>query len=169
MGAALLLTGKGGAPNFLGDFSGSALGYASALACALIWSSYSILSRSMKSASSDAVAVNCLATAGLSLVCHLAFETTVWPQNGTQWLAVAGLGLLPVGVSFSIWDYGVKHGNIQFLGSAAYLAPLISTLILVAAGFAAPTWQLAAAALLITLGALVASGRVLPRAKRTER
>ena len=164
-GAALLVTGKAGPIGF----TGSALGYLSAIACALIWSTYSILSRSLKSASSDAVAVYCLATAGLSLICHLAFETTVWPQNNVQWLAVAGLGLLPVGISFSIWDYGVKHGNIQFLGSAAYLAPLISTLVLVASGIAEPNWQLLAAALLITLGALIASGRLLPGRREAAR
>ena len=155
-GAVLLVTGRAG----ILDFSGSAIGYLSALACAVIWSSYSILSRAMKSASSDAVAIYCLATAGLGLLCHLAFETTVWPQDRIEWLAVAGLGLMPVGLAFYVWDHGVKHGNIQLLGSAAYLAPLLSTIILVVAGIAAPTWQLAAAALLITLGALVASGRL---------
>ncbi|MCG6858972.1 MAG: EamA family transporter [Salaquimonas sp.] len=159
-GVVLLVTGKA---ESLG-FSGSWLGYGSALACALIWSSYSILSRSLKSASSDAVAIYCLVTAALSLICHLIFETTVWPANGMQWLAVAGLGLMPVGLAFYIWDYGVKHGNIQLLGTAAYLAPLISTFILVAAGIAPATWQLAAAALLITLGALTASGRLFGRA-----
>lgn len=157
-GAVLLVTGRAGPL----QFSGSTLGYLSALACALIWSTYSILSRAQRAASSDAVAVYCLATAVLSLVCHLAFETTVWPQGARQWLAVAGLGLMPVGLAFYAWDHGVKHGNIQLLGSAAYLAPLISTAILVAAGFAAPTWQLGLAAVLVTLGALVASGRWRP-------
>ena len=156
-GAALLVTGKADAIGFTGSW----LGYTSAIACALIWSSYSILSRSLKSAPSDAVAIYCLATAALSAVCHLVFETTVWPETQGQWLAVLGLGLMPVGLAFYVWDHGVKHGNIQFLGSAAYLAPLISTFILVAAGFAAATWQLAAAALLITVGALVASGRLV--------
>lgn len=162
VGAALLLTGKGGA----NDVGGNWLGYGSAIACALIWSSYSILSRSLKSASSDAVAIYCLATAGLSAICHLIFETTVWPENEGQWLAVAGLGLMPVGLAFYVWDHGVKHGNIQFLGSAAYLAPLFSTLILVATGFAPATWQLAAASILITFGALIASGRLFGNAAR---
>lgn len=164
-GAALLL-----APN-LGDASAaqsvSWIGYASAFACAFFWSGYSILARTQKAAPTDAVVVFCIATAILSLVCHLVFEQTIWPQSTTQWLAVLGLGLLPVGLAFYAWDHGVKHGDIQLLGTAAYFAPLLSTLILVAAGIAAPSWALAAACLLITLGALVASGKLARNATGT--
>jgi len=51
---------------------------------------------------------------------------------------VAGLGLMPVGGAFYVWDYGVKHGDIQMLGASAYAAPLISTALLIVAGYAAP-------------------------------
>lgn len=164
-GAALLL-----APN-LGSNpttqTGAWIGYASAFACAFFWSGYSILARTQKSAPTDAVAVYCLATAALSLACHLVFEQTVWPATPLQWFAVAGLGLLPVGLAFYAWDHGVKHGDIQLLGTAAYFAPLLSTLILVAAGIAAPSWALAAACLLVTLGALIASGKLARKPART--
>ena len=49
-----------------------------------------------------------------------------------QWLAVLGLGLMPVGAAFYAWDIGVKRGNIQVLGAASYAAPLLSTLVLIA-------------------------------------
>jgi hypothetical protein len=39
---------------------------------------------------------------------------------------------------FYVWDYGVKNGDIRQLGVAAYAAPVLSTLILVEAGFAPP-------------------------------
>ncbi|MEZ5871274.1 MAG: DMT family transporter [Nitratireductor sp.] len=159
-GAALLVTRSGF------GFNGSATGYLSAFACAFIWSGYSILSRALKSAPTDAVAIFCLATALLSALCHIVFETTVWPSDITQWLAVLGLGVMPVGLAFYAWDHGVKHGNIQLLGSAAYLAPLLSTIILVLAGLADPDWRLGGAALLITLGAIVASGRLPGRRKQ---
>lgn len=155
-GAVILLAGDGD----LLALSGSAFGYASAFACAFIWSAYSILSRTMKSAPVDCVAIYCLASAVLAFFCHLAFETTVWPQTGGQWLAVAGLGLMPVGLAFYAWDHGMKHGNIQLLGGISYFAPLASTLILTVAGFAEPGWQLFAACVLITLGAIVCSGRL---------
>ncbi len=81
----------------------------------------------------------CLATSVLSLLCHLALEQTVWPQGPSEWLAVLGLGLLPVGAAFYAWDFGVKNGNIQLLGVASYSAPVLSTLMLVLFGFAEPS------------------------------
>jgi hypothetical protein len=51
----------------------------------------------------------------------------------------------------------MKRGDIQLLGVAAYAAPLLSTVALVAAGIAAPTLALGLAAALITGGALLAA------------
>jgi drug/metabolite transporter (DMT)-like permease len=134
-----------------------ALGYASAAACALIWSGYSVLSRRFASVPSDVVTGFCLATAALSAVAHVLLETTVWPDGVGQWLAVLALGLMPVGAAFYVWDYGVKHGDIQVLGASSYAAPLLSTVILVFAGFAAASWVVAIACLLITGGAALAA------------
>ncbi len=52
---------------------------------------------------------------------------------------------------------GVKHGDIRLLGVAAYAAPVLSTLILIAARVAPATPALAAACALIVGGAVVAS------------
>jgi len=90
------------------------------------------------------------------VVCHLLFETTVWP-TGWQWVAVAGLGLGPVGLAFYTWDYGVKRGNIQALGALAYTASLLSTLLLIALGLAEATWVIAVALVLIVGGAVLGS------------
>lgn len=132
-------------------------GYLAALACAFLWSGYSVLSRRVGEVPTDAVAGFCLATALLSLVCHLAFETTVWPAGASQWAAVAALGLGPVGAAFYLWDIGVKRGDIRLLGVGSYAAPVLSTLILVAAGYAPATLSLALACALIVAGALVAT------------
>ena len=67
------------------------------------------------------------------------------------------LGLGPVGLAFYLWDIGCKRGDIQLLGTASYAAPLVSTLLLIAAGIAEPTPSLLAAALLIVGGALISS------------
>ena len=136
-------------------------GYLVALGCALIWSSYSVMSRLVKSVPTDAVGWFCGVTAVLALCCHLLWETTVWPQGWLQWLGVVGLGLGPVGIAFFTWDYGVKHGNIQLLGTLAYSAPLISVLLLILAGFGRATLTVMAASVLIVLGSLIAG-----RAKR---
>ena len=156
-GAAMLFLSKGA--GFVAADRQVALGYGLALCCAFVWSGYSVLSRRLKGAPTEAVAGFCLATAALAAICHLAFETTVVPAGATQWLAILGLGLGPVGLAFYIWDYGVKHGDIRMLGVAAYAAPVMSTLILVAAGVAPATPALALACALIVGGAVIASRR----------
>jgi drug/metabolite transporter (DMT)-like permease len=154
-GAATLFFSKGA--SFVAAGGTSLAGYGLALCCAFVWSGYSVLSRRFRSAPTEAVAGFCLATAALAAVCHAAFETTVAPATAGQWLAILGLGLGPVGLAFYVWDYGVKHGDIRLLGVAAYAAPVLSTLILVAAGVAPATSALALACALIVGGAVVAS------------
>jgi drug/metabolite transporter (DMT)-like permease len=134
-----------------------ALGYLCAFAGAFVWSGYSVLSRRFGSVSTDAVAGFCLATSALSFVCHLAFETTVWPATASEWLALAALGIGPVGAAFYLWDIGVKRGDIRLLGVGSYAAPVLSTLFLVLAGYAEPTLALALSCALIVAGALVAT------------
>ncbi len=102
-GAAMLFVSKGAS---FASAGGTALvGYGLALCCAFVWSGYSVLSRSLKGAPTEAVAGFCLATAALAALCHAAFETTVVPSGGGQWLAILGLGLGPVGLAFYVWDY----------------------------------------------------------------
>lgn len=155
-GAASLFAGKAD-----GLFAGAAVsarfGDALALGCALVWSTYSLASRRLRSTPSEAVAGFCLATAALAAVCHFAFETTVAPAGAAQWLAILGLGLGPVGLAFYVWDYGVKNGDIRLLGVAAYAAPALSTLLLTLAGLAPASLTLALACGLIVSGAGVAS------------
>ena len=151
-GAALIVGGGGS------GFNADALpGYLIALACALTWSGYSVLSRRLGSAPTDTVAVFCIATAILSAFMHLAVEETVWPIGALGWASALALGLGPVGLAFYVWDIGVKRGDIQLLGTASYAAPLLSTLILVAVGIAEPSWMLGIATLLITGGAAIAA------------
>ena len=143
-------------------------GYLLALACALTWSSYSVLSRRFGTVPSAAVTLFCAITAVLSAVLHLALEDTVWPASALGWASVIGLGLGPVGLAFYTWDIGVKHGDIQMLGVASYAAPLLSTLVLIAAGLATASWVLVTAACLIAGGAALAA-RASFRAARADR
>jgi drug/metabolite transporter (DMT)-like permease len=157
-GAALVIGGGKG----VAFSEGVKPGHLLAFGCALIWSAYSTLSRRFGSVPTDAVVGFCAVTAVLSAACHLALETTVWPATGSEWLAVAGLGLLPVGAAFYTWDYGVKNGDIMVLGASSYIAPVLSTLVLVAAGFAAATWPVWAACFLIPAGAMIAAKDMFP-------
>ena len=156
-GAAMIVT-RGGGLSVNPDY---ALGYLAALACAVIWSGYSVGSRAFAKVPTDVVAGFCLASAVLSAICHRIFEVTVWPQSTLEWLAVLGLGLGPLGVAFFTWDYGVKNGDIQVLGAASYAAPVLSTLVLLATGFAEPSLTIVLACLLVTGGAMLAAKSML--------
>lgn len=155
-GTVILFLGKGLAPalQYIG-------GYSAAFCAAFVWAGYSVLSRRFVGVPTAAVAGFCLATAALAAVCHVAFETTVWPANGGQWLAVAALGIGPVGFAFYVWDIGVKRGEIRLLGVASYAAPLLSTFFLVLAGFAEASVTLWFSALLIAGGGLLAAKDVM--------
>ena len=151
-GAALIITGGGA-----GFAAAHLLGYVLALLAAFVWAGYSVLSRLIETAPTACVAVFCLATAALSLPLHLIFKETILPTTSTGWAAIIGLGLGPVGLAFYVWDIGVKQGDIQLLGTSSYAAPLLSTLILVLFGVAAPSVTLLWAAGLITGGAALAA------------
>jgi drug/metabolite transporter (DMT)-like permease len=150
-GVGVLFTGRD-----IGFAAAALPGYLAALAAAFVWSGYSVLSARVAAVPTDAVAGFCLATGILSLICHLALETTVWPADMTAWAAIALLGLGPVGAAFFLWDVGCKRGDVRILGVAAYAAPLLSTLVLVAAGYAQARPALALSCILIVTGALCA-------------
>lgn len=151
-GAALLI-----ARNGAGFDPGAVPGYLAALGCAFTWSGYSVISRRFGRVPTSSVAVFCLASAALSGVAHLALEVPAWPEDSLGWFAIVGLGLGPVGLAFFVWDVGVKRGDIQVLGVASYAAPLLSTLILIAAGVTAASGVLLVSAALITAGAGLAA------------
>ncbi|MDE2384664.1 MAG: EamA family transporter [Alphaproteobacteria bacterium] len=157
MGAIIVIT-KGGTVGLSG---GLKLGHLVAAFCALVWASYSVLSRRFKQVPVDVVAGYCLATAAITFVLHLTLESTVWPQASAQWLAIAGLGLLPVGLAFYVWDWGCKHGDIMVLGALSYASPVLSVIALLSASLTHFHWSVALACALIVAGALVASKDML--------
>ena len=162
-GTVLLVTGGAGAPfQRLAIDAAFAGGYAAALACAVTWAGYSVLSRRVGDVPVEAVAGFCLGTALLALLCHLAFEHTVWPDGADGWAIVLAMGLGPTGAAFFLWDIGVKRGDIQTLGALSYATPLLSTLLLILGGRSAGGWNVWAACGLIIAGAALA-GRGLAR------
>ncbi|HYC05278.1 MAG TPA: DMT family transporter [Azospirillaceae bacterium] len=132
-------------------------GYLAALGCAVTWGAYSVLTRRYGEAPTESVAFFCLATSGLAALCHLTFETTVWPQGAAAWAATAAMGIGPLGAAFFVWDVGVKRGDIHALGAISYVTPLLSTLLLILAGRAEGAWSVWAACALIIGGAVVAA------------
>lgn len=158
-GTALLI-GSGGD---LRAGSGSFWGYAAALGCALVWSSYSVFNRRFAGVPSEAMIGVCGAVALLGLGTHILFEPArVWPVGG-EWLALAAMGIGPLGLAFLAWDHGTKHGELPVLGTLAYGAPVLSTLLLVLLGLAPATIELAIACVLVVGGAWIATRRAQAR------
>ncbi|MBX9698835.1 MAG: DMT family transporter, partial [Acetobacteraceae bacterium] len=153
-GAALLL--GGGGARF--DVS-AAWGFACAIASAVIWAVYSVLAGTRRFAGvpTGAVAGFCLASAALSLAAHGLFEPAPEALEARQWLAVALLGLGPMGAAFFLWDAGMKRGDPRLLGTLGYATPVASTLLLAGFGLGQLTWQAALAAALVTGGGLLAA------------
>ncbi len=147
--AAVVLVTKGSGVQIRGEF---VPGYLAALSAAVIWAAYSVLNRRYADVPSAAIAVPCALVSIFGAIVHGRFETHVEPSL-VQWLALVGLGVGPTGAAFLLWDNGTKRGDIALLGSLSYLAPLLSTLLLVAAGKAQPHASQAVAIALLLVGA----------------
>jgi drug/metabolite transporter (DMT)-like permease len=156
LAGAVLIVGAGGNFSFSAEHTA---GYAAAVACALIWSSYSVANNRLGGVPTALVGGQCGVVAVLALAAHFALEETVAPNAG-QWVAALVLGIGPFGLSFFCWDYGTKHGNLPVLGAFSYAAPLLSTILLVLAGVAAASTHLALACGLIVGGSLLASAEL---------
>ncbi|MEZ5648212.1 MAG: EamA family transporter [Alphaproteobacteria bacterium] len=135
----------------------ASLGYMAALVCAFIWSGYSVLSRGFREVPSDIIGGFCAATAILALICHRLTELLVWPIEGATWVAIVALGAGPVGFAFFAWDVGMKRGDIRLLGVLSYVAPALSTVLLIGFGQAVPSWTIVIGCILIVGGASLAA------------
>jgi drug/metabolite transporter (DMT)-like permease len=146
-GAALLVTG-----GRLGGAGGSPAGYLLALAAAVIWSTYSLLTKRLGDFPTSAIAAFCLVSGSLSLLCHAFFEPRVLPSAGDLPFLLL-VGLCPMGWAFYLWDRAMKDGDPRVIGTLAYLTPLLSTLLIAASGQGSLSRASAAAAGLIVGGA----------------
>lgn len=154
LGAAALLVGDIGSTG--GDYPSRYLGIGLAFACAFVWASYSVLSRTVAAIPSESLALPCLATSALALGCNGVFEHWVTVPSSTSWIALVLLGLGPVGAAFLLWDIGMKQGSIATLGVLAYASPIISTILLVLLGLAQPSASLGIACLMMVAAAAIA-------------
>ena len=160
-GTVLLFAGNGAG----GFMPGQMPGLIAAFVAAFVWAAYSVMSRKLKAVPTDAVAGFCAVTALLAALVHRWVEVTVWPETAAQWLAIAALGVGPVGAAFYAWDIGMKRGDIRVLGAASYATPLLSTAFLILAGFAKASASIAIAAVLIAGGGLIAAKDMIWKAE----
>lgn len=133
-------------------------GYAASLACAVVWAAYSVFNRRFAGVSSLVILDVCGGVALAAAMAHLAIEPRTVVPDTRQGLAILALGLGPTGLAFVAWDYATKHGSLPVLGALSYLAPLLSTALLVAVGAAQGGLALFAAAIMVLGGSAIAAG-----------
>jgi drug/metabolite transporter (DMT)-like permease len=144
-----------------GASSGFAWGYVPALGSALIWASYSLLTKRLamlgKGFATAAIGLFGFVSGLLSLLCHLLLEPRV-SLSGQDMLLLIALGLGPLGAAFYLWDAALKRGDARQIGILSYITPLASTALLLIVTNQPLSWAIAVAAALI-VGAAVLGTR----------
>jgi len=154
-GAALILTG-----GKIGLDLANMKGYLLAAGAALVWASYSLMTKRLKPFPTAAVGGFCLASGLLSLGAYWisSHGASAAPElNRADWITLVLLGAGPMGAAFFTWDAALKRGDPRVIGSLAYLTPLTSTLVLVLLGGRTLTWTSGLAMCLIVAGAIIGS------------
>ena len=123
---------------------------------AALWGIYSLLSRALPEVPTTALGVFYAAASFLSLAVHFSFEEWVEPQ-ASEWLAVAALGILPMGLAIYLWDFGLKRGDIQALGAFSYVEPFVGAVLVAIFTTASLDLSLVWSGLLVVGGAVIAS------------
>ena len=102
-------------------------GYLMALGCGLIWSSFSVALSRLKPKRDYMPAFTVLAAV---------FSTLVYAASAPQALPPAKalfsalyLGLVPLGLSFTLWNKAVTGGNMTLIGYLSYLTPPLAVLL----------------------------------------
>jgi drug/metabolite transporter (DMT)-like permease len=151
-GAALAIT-SGGELTGTGSW-----GYFFAFLAAVIWATYSLLTKRLPHFDTALVGVFALVSGVLSLIAHLLIEQPVSP-SAWEWLLLVLMGLGPLGGAFYLWDYALKNGDPQRIGLLSFLTPLLSTTLLLLVTGKPLTLQLLLAGVLI-IGAAILGSRV---------
>ena len=136
--------------------SGFAFGYVYAGIAALVFSSYSLMTKRLEKSPTAAVGGYCFVAGVLAILMHFIFEQPTL-IDGNQWVWLLALGLGPLGASFYLWDYALKNGPAERVGTIAFFTPVISTALLLLTTGQQLSITLAAAAVLILVAAVFGS------------
>lgn len=164
LAGVISLIDTGGGESYTADapFYLSLIGVAAAL-----WGLYSVVTRTFQEVPSSALGMFYAASALVSGIAHLSLEEWVQPTGG-EWLAMAALGCLPMGLAIYFWDHGLKRGDIQALGAFSYVEPFVGALLVALFTTASLDLSLLWAGTLVVGGAIVASASLWrPRKDRT--
>ena len=155
-GAAIAIVGRGGAGGDAGRWAMA--GYACAAAAAVVWSTYSLLTKRLtmtgRAFPTAAIGLFGIVSGALALLCHGLMEPRVALSLRDAGL-IALLGLGPLGGAFFLWDAALKRGDARQIGVLSYLTPLLSTLLLLWTTGRPLSWNVALATGLILVAAVL--------------
>ncbi|WP_370653958.1 DMT family transporter [Rhodoferax sp.] len=123
-------------------------GYLASAVAAVIWATYSLLTRRVPHFHTAAIGTFAWISGLLALLCHALMEPAV-SLSPRDWALIGLLGLGPLGGSFFLWDKALKMGDARHIGLLSYLTPLLSTSLLLWVSDRALTWPVALAGVLI--------------------
>lgn len=102
-------------------------GYVMALGCGLIWSSFSVALSRLKPTRDYMPAFTVLAALFSALVYALSAPEALPPAKAL--FSALYLGLVPLGLSFTLWNRAVTGGNMMLIGYLSYLTPPLAVLL----------------------------------------
>jgi drug/metabolite transporter (DMT)-like permease len=154
IGAAIAILGGQSLTELATFFEAEAsLGYLFALIAAVIWATYSLMTKRVPAFDTAAIGGFALVAGLLALGSHVLFEPAAELAGG-DWLIIVLMGLGPLGGAFYLWDAALKLGDTRRLGILAFLTPLISTGLLLLTQGQPLTLSLATATALIIAAAV---------------
>jgi drug/metabolite transporter (DMT)-like permease len=152
VGAAIAITSSG---SVSGVFS-LQVGYLFALAAAVIWATYSLMTTKLRAFPTSAIGLFGLVSGVLAIGAHFVLEAPA-VISSSDWVLLVILGLGPLGGAFYFWDAALKIGDPRRIGLLAFLTPLLSTILLLVVSGRELSWQLLVATMLIVGGAVLGS------------
>jgi len=100
-----------------------------AISAALVWSSYSLVTKRLPTFSSATIGLCCIISGSISLLIHYLIEpVTTFHKMDVIYLVLLGIG--PMGIAFYSWDFALKNGDPRIIGTLSYCTPLLSSLFL---------------------------------------
>ncbi|WP_311951037.1 DMT family transporter [Halomonas piscis] len=131
------------------------LAYAAGLAAGLSWIVFSLYLKANNQSHSTDYKRLFGGVAVIALCLHLLFEPTAGKSTVGDWLTASVIGVGPYGVAFMTWGFALKRCSTTVLGILTYLVPVLSSLFVVALG-----WAPLSAPLMVAVVAIFISGAI---------
>ena len=147
--------GRVGIDGWVESLAGNYLAYILAGTGAVSWALYSNISKRYAAKVSEGPVPLFLLVTGffLMLLCLAIQEPIVITIRAG--LEVGFVGLFPMLLAYSLWDFSVRRGNLNFVASMSYLTPLLSVLVSCLYLGISPSWLFWCGCSLVVIGAVI--------------